>query len=241
MAKPGAAREDLALYEDAILHLLYQRYYSRFFEAEFGQPPRGMWPAEGAVSRDFADLLAQAGCDWIASGEGVLVNSLRSGGGTLPERSDYLYQAYRLENGRTATTCFFRDDRLSDLIGFEYAKWHGKDAAAHFVAELKAVADRSAQGKRPVVSVIPFDDEDEAVALANDSTYGLAATAWTKDLGRAHRIAKRLKAGTVGLNCQMQFDHSMPFGGYKQSGWGYESGKAGLDTYLQTKIVWAQM
>ena len=93
----------------------------------------------------------------------------------------------------------------------------------------------------PVVSVIPFDDEDEAVALANDSTYGLAATAWTKDLGRAHRIAKRLKAGTVGLNCQMQFDHSMPFGGYKQSGWGYESGKAGIDTYLQTKIVWAQM
>jgi aldehyde dehydrogenase (NAD+) len=54
-------------------------------------------------------------------------------------------------------------------------------------------------------------------------------------------LAKRLKAGTVGLNCQMQFDHSMPFGGYKQSGWGYESGKAGIETYLQTKIVWAQM
>ena len=93
----------------------------------------------------------------------------------------------------------------------------------------------------PVVTILPFDDEDEAVALANDSTYGLAATAWTKDVGRAHRLAKRLKAGTVGLNCQMQFDHSMPFGGYKQSGWGYESGKAGIDTYLQTKIVWAQM
>ncbi len=93
----------------------------------------------------------------------------------------------------------------------------------------------------PVVAVLPFDDDDEAVALANDSTYGLAATAWTKDFGRAHRLAKRLKAGTVGLNCQMQFDHSMPFGGYKQSGWGYESGKAGLETYLQNKIVWAQM
>jgi aldehyde dehydrogenase (NAD+) len=93
----------------------------------------------------------------------------------------------------------------------------------------------------PVVTVLPFDDDDEAVALANDSTYGLAATAWTNDLGRAHRLAKRLKAGTVGLNCQMQFDHSMPFGGYKQSGWGYESGKAGIETYLQTKIVWAQM
>ncbi|MEB3030174.1 aldehyde dehydrogenase family protein [[Mycobacterium] nativiensis] len=93
----------------------------------------------------------------------------------------------------------------------------------------------------PVVTILPFDDDDEAIALANNSTYGLAATAWTTNLGRAHRLAKRLKAGTVGLNCQMQFDHSMPFGGYKQSGWGYESGKAGIETYLQTKIVWTQM
>lgn len=93
----------------------------------------------------------------------------------------------------------------------------------------------------PVVTILPFDDDDEAIALANNSSYGLAATAWTSNLGRAHRLAKRLKAGTVGLNCQMQFDHSMPFGGYKQSGWGYESGKAGIETYLQTKIVWAQM
>jgi phenylacetaldehyde dehydrogenase len=93
----------------------------------------------------------------------------------------------------------------------------------------------------PVVTILPFDDEDEAVALANNSTYGLASTVWTKDLGRAHRLAKRINAGTVGLNCQFQYDHSMPFGGYKQSGWGHESGKAGLETYLQTKIVWAQM
>ncbi len=93
----------------------------------------------------------------------------------------------------------------------------------------------------PVVTILPFDAEDEAVALANNSTYGLAATVWTKDLGRAHRLAKRIKAGTVGLNCQFQYDHSMPFGGYKQSGWGHESGKAGIETYLQTKIVWAQM
>jgi phenylacetaldehyde dehydrogenase len=91
----------------------------------------------------------------------------------------------------------------------------------------------------PVVTILPFDDEDEVVALANDSTYGLAAT--TNDLGRAHRMAKRLKAGTVGLNCQMQFDHSIPFGGYKQSGWGYEAGKAGIETYLQSKSVWARM
>jgi aldehyde dehydrogenase (NAD+) len=93
----------------------------------------------------------------------------------------------------------------------------------------------------PVVTILPFDDEDEAVELANNSTYGLAATVWTKDLGRSHRLAKRLKAGTVGLNCAFPYDHSMPFGGYKQSGWGHESGKAGIEGYLQTKIVWAQM
>lgn len=93
----------------------------------------------------------------------------------------------------------------------------------------------------PVVTILPFDDEDQAVALANNSTYGLAATVWTKDMGRSHRLAKRLAAGTVGLNCAFPYDHSMPFGGYKQSGWGHESGKAGIETYLQTKIVWAQM
>ncbi|MFI1235706.1 aldehyde dehydrogenase family protein [Nocardia salmonicida] len=93
----------------------------------------------------------------------------------------------------------------------------------------------------PIVTVLPFDTEEEVVAMANDSTYGLAATVWTKDLGRGHRLAKQLQAGTVSLNCQMVFDHSMPFGGYKQSGWGYESGKAGLEAYLQTKTVWAQM
>lgn len=93
----------------------------------------------------------------------------------------------------------------------------------------------------PVVTILPFEDEDEAVALANDTDYGLAATTWTQNLSRAHRLAKRLKAGTVGLNCQLQFDHSMPFGGYKQSGWGFEAGKAGVESYLQSKTVWAQL
>ncbi len=119
----------------------------------FGRPPRGMWPAEGAVSGDFAGLLAQGGCEWIASGEGVLVHSLQKSGGTLPERAEYLFRPYRVDNGQTAITCFFRDERLSDLIGFEYAKWHGKDAAEHFVATLEDIAAK-APGKRPVVSVI---------------------------------------------------------------------------------------
>lgn len=93
----------------------------------------------------------------------------------------------------------------------------------------------------PVVAILPFDDEDEAVAMANDTTYGLAATAWTENLGRAHRIVKRLQAGSVQVNCQLVFDHDVPFGGYKQSGWGHEFGKEGLEIYLKTKSVWAQL
>jgi alpha-amylase/alpha-mannosidase (GH57 family) len=113
-----------------------------------------MWPAEGAVSWDFARLLAGVGCQWIASGEGVLVNSLQKNSVALPERGGYLYQPYRLGADQPGITCFFRDDHLSDLIGFEYAKWHGKDAAVHFVSAITDIADNSSEDQRPVVSVI---------------------------------------------------------------------------------------
>jgi acyl-CoA reductase-like NAD-dependent aldehyde dehydrogenase len=93
----------------------------------------------------------------------------------------------------------------------------------------------------PVVSILPFDDDDEAVAMANDTTYGLAATAWTNNLSRAHTIVKRLQAGSVQVNCQLVFDHDVPFGGYKQSGWGHEFGREGIDAYMKTKSVWAQL
>jgi acyl-CoA reductase-like NAD-dependent aldehyde dehydrogenase len=93
----------------------------------------------------------------------------------------------------------------------------------------------------PVVTILPFDDEDEAVALANDTTYGLAATAWTQDVGRAHRMLKRLQAGSVQVNCQLVFDHDVPFGGHKQSGWGHEFGKEGIDMYMKTKSAWIQL
>ncbi|HWK50688.1 MAG TPA: aldehyde dehydrogenase family protein [Steroidobacter sp.] len=89
----------------------------------------------------------------------------------------------------------------------------------------------------PVAAVIPFDDFDEGVAMANDSVYGLAAAIWTRDNSRAHRAAKRLKAGTVWVNCQLVINQSLPFGGYRQSGWGRENGWEGLEAYLQTKTV----
>ena len=116
----------------------------------FGAPPVGMWPAEGAVSADFVKHLAAAGCRWIASGEGVLKNSLVASGIADPHAA---YHPWRLEQA-PGLTLFFRDERLSDLIGFDYAKWHGRDAARHLVLQLEAILDSAAGNETPVVSII---------------------------------------------------------------------------------------
>jgi aldehyde dehydrogenase (NAD+)/betaine-aldehyde dehydrogenase len=92
----------------------------------------------------------------------------------------------------------------------------------------------------PVVAVIPFEDEREAVALANDTRYGLLATVWTQDPARGHRIARGLKAGTVGINMPYSAFPGIPFGGYKQSGFGRETALDTLDLYLESKGVLLQ-
>lgn len=117
----------------------------------FGAPPRGLWPAEGAVSREFVALLAERGVDWTASSEAVLVNSLRAAG---RHEEPARHQPYRLGGEPRGMVAFFRDDRLSDLIGFVYSKWHGRDAASNFLHELEAVAAGAGSGARPLVSVI---------------------------------------------------------------------------------------
>ena len=89
----------------------------------------------------------------------------------------------------------------------------------------------------PVAVLIPFTTDEEAIAAANDTEYGLAAGLWTKDLSRAHKVAARLQAGQVWINTFHAFDNALPFGGYHQSGWGRELGADAIDLYTQIKAV----
>ncbi len=89
----------------------------------------------------------------------------------------------------------------------------------------------------PVLVVIPFEDEKEAIALANDSIYGLAAGVWTRDIGRAHRVAHEIQSGTVWINQYNWYDPAAPFGGFKQSGFGRELGKDAIGYYTESKTV----
>lgn len=93
----------------------------------------------------------------------------------------------------------------------------------------------------PVLVVMPFSTEEEAIALANDTSYGLAAGLWTKDVSRAHRVAAELEAGMVFINRYGCYDFSSPFGGFKQSGWGKEMAIHSLESYTRLKSVWLKL
>ena len=90
----------------------------------------------------------------------------------------------------------------------------------------------------PVLAVLSFDGVDEGVALANQTIYGLAAGIWTKDVQKAHRVARAIRAGTVWINSYNSYDSGAPFGGFKASGFGRDLGREALDGYLETKTVW---
>lgn len=93
----------------------------------------------------------------------------------------------------------------------------------------------------PVIAAMEFEDLDELVRRANDTRYGLAAGVWTQDIDKAHYLARKLRAGTVWVNCYNQFDSASPFGGYKESGFGREMGFHAVDLYTEVKSVWVRV
>ena len=93
----------------------------------------------------------------------------------------------------------------------------------------------------PVLSIIAFDTEEEAIKIANNTEYGLAAAVWTQDLSRAHLVAKRLRAGTVHVNSYDEDDITVPFGGFKQSGNGRDKSLHALEKYTELKTTWIRL
>jgi alpha-amylase/alpha-mannosidase (GH57 family) len=132
--------------------------------SRFGAPPAGIWPAEGAISRTFLELIAASGCAWAASSAQVLRNSVQNASH---------YRTYRFNAGARPLTLFFRDERLSDLIGFEYRKWNSHDAAANMIAELEAIA--GAPGNEPPVASVMLDGENCWGHYAYNGYYFLTA------------------------------------------------------------------
>jgi len=121
-------------------------------QAYFHETPKGCWPAEGAVSTETLKLLGKAGFDWCATGESVLHHSL---GCNLREQQPYqLYQPWLVGEGDEQIACFFRDDHLSDLIGFEYSKWKTEDAVNNFMHELAGIKHRTQILEHAIVPII---------------------------------------------------------------------------------------
>ncbi len=154
-AMPDAPLPESARYAGgrarAVAHVLSAK---KAHEKYFGVTPRGMWPAEGAVSHAGLSLLAEHGVSWAATGQGVLANSLVKSHLSIDNKDDYLYQPYRVTDGESDILCFFRDDSLSDKIGFEYAKVHSSDAVSDFVRTLEHIQRNNAAEQPKIVSVI---------------------------------------------------------------------------------------
>lgn len=139
------------------------------FKRYFGFEPQGCWPSEGSVSADTIELISQMGMRWLASGETVLRNSLQKSD-TKPD--ECIHQAYRYRDAQAA--CFFRDDGLSDSIGFKYSNWHADDAVANLVHHLEQIAESCTDKPRAVVSII-LDGENAWEYYPENGYYFISA------------------------------------------------------------------
>lgn len=153
-AMPEAPLPQASTYPDGYTRAVSHVHAAQaFHRTVFGKPATGMWPAEGAVSHAALSLLAEQGVQWAATGQAVLANSLRKLGEQPGDTASYLYQPYRVTNGQQDILCFFRDDVLSDKIGFEYAKQYASEAVKDFVQSLERIWQNKGDTS-PVVSVI---------------------------------------------------------------------------------------
>ncbi len=154
-AMPSAPMPQAAIYPGGRHRTAWHlRQAQRRHEQWFGVKAKGVWPAEGAVSRPFAEVVAEQKFTWMASGESVLRNTLTQSGIDISNRASYLYNPYLLNTEHGSVSIFFRDDRISDLIGFEYKDWHGRDATNHLIAQLDDIRAHVNATDTPVVSVI---------------------------------------------------------------------------------------
>jgi phenylacetaldehyde dehydrogenase len=180
--------------------------------------------------------------DDVVDGVAQIAKSVKVGDGLLPDtQMGPLVSAEQLER----VTGYLESGRSE---GAEVVTGGGRIGDRGYFVEPTVITHTRPEMKivreeifGPVVIVQPFQDLDEVAALANDTTYGLAAGVWSRDGAKAHAMAKRLRAGTVWVNCYNIFDAALPFGGFKQSGWGRENGREVIAEYTEVKSVCAQL
>ncbi len=149
-AMPNVSLPESTVYPDGLQR---SRWHMKkgieVFKHYFGFTPRGCWPSEGSISKETIELANDLGIQWMASGETVLRNSIRA---SEIEPGDCIHSAYKLKENNVY--CFFRDDGLSDLIGFRYSDWHADDAVANLITHLESISDKCTVDEAAIVSII---------------------------------------------------------------------------------------
>jgi len=167
-------------------------------------------------------------------GNPVEADSSVGPGTTMPQHAHILS---RIEAGRSDGATCVMGGGVPDKAEFDDG-WFVQPTIFTGVNNDMRIAREEVFG--PVLSIIPFEDDEEAVSIANDSIYGLASGIWTSDIGRAIKVSAEMESGSVWVNTYRAVSFMAPFGGYKRSGLGRENGQEAIQEYLQTKTVWIE-